>query len=235
MHNDGDAIPDTYFNASVIKVLIGTNEYTHYLRDADPDGVLKRGHQPWFSRRVNFVWPNTGPHGIVLPREQRHEVTVSIDYNGDIPDRKRANNTKTLTIGGLPDLVVCYSKYKRSESARTNRYRPVVRNIGNARSGESTLRFYIQDKGARNRSIPSLLPGEAYRGAYREVYWAMKGLHSFRLTIDRNHEVDELDEGNNVINGHICVGPWWIGSFDEQCWATTPVRCSDQPGMADTE
>ena len=234
MRNDGDVIPDAYFNNAVIKVFIGSNEYTHYLRNADPQGVLKRGRLPWTHSRVRFVWPGAGPHGIELPREQRHQVTVSLDHNVNIPDRKRANNTRTMMIGGLPDLVVCYSKYKHSQAARVNRYRPVVRNLGNARSRETTLRFYIKDKGGDSLSIPSLPPGGSFNGATREVYWAVKGTHRFTLTIDSNEQIDELDDYNNIINGNICVAPWWVGSFDK-CWLTTPVKCSDQPGMGDTE
>lgn len=234
MHNAGAAIPDDHFQASTIRVKIGANTYTHYLRNADPSGRLKKANRPGFGlNRVRYVWPATGPHGIVLPRAEKHKIEGTVDHNNSVNDHRRSNNTKVNFVGGLPDLVVCFKKFNHSPGGKHSWYSPVVKNIGNARSGTANLRFYIQNKGGTNHSIPTIPAGGEYTGIKRKIYWAKRGNHTFKLNVDNQHKVDELHENNNIINGNICVGPWWPGKFD-RCGLASETMCSDAPGMADT-
>ncbi len=224
MYNAGAAIPDEHFQTSGISVKVASGTYKMPLRDAAPK-LLQLAAKPGFlsvGRRFNYRWAATGTSGVVLSPTLQHKVEVILDYNRSIYDTRRANNTRTVWVGGKPDLVVCFKKFNHNRAHRTAIYPPVVKNIGYARSGRSKLRFWIKDDGVKTYSIPPLDPGEEYRGVQRKVYWVRVKRHRFQLTVDKNGEVDELIEGNNIIQGLIIVGKYGIMS---------PIRCSDAPGM----
>ncbi len=120
----------------------------------------------------------------------------------EAPDSHPANNIMTIRYEPEPDLVVCFTKQiHHNHASRSYTYRPVVKNIGKTTSGPSILRFYIQGKGGKNYSIPSLNVGEEY-SIKREIYWVVKGSRSFQLTVDKNADVDESGgELNNILKG----------------------------------
>jgi hypothetical protein len=207
MHNAGAAIPDEYFQASTITVNIGTNTYTQRLATADPTGRLGRPATPIFNNRVSYVWPAGGSDGIVLPVLDRHEVVATVDTNHRINDHRRSNNTRVNHVGGKPDLVVCFREPDSSTAGRFNEYSPFVKNIGNARSRPVNLRFYLENKGGTNHTIPSLPAGGKYYGIDRRVYWAVRGNRIYKLKVDSRDEADELYEYNNRLEGSLCVGP----------------------------
>jgi hypothetical protein len=225
MHNAGAAIPDDYFQESTITVNIGTNTYTQRLATADPTGRLRRPAFPGINNnnRVSYVWPAGGPDGVVLPRTERHKVEATVDFNHSINDRRRSNNTSVNYVGGKPDLVVCF-KEPYSTAGRFNWYSPFVKNIGNARSGPANLRFYLENKGGTNHSIPSLPAGGKYYGIDRRVFWAVRGSRTYKIKVDSRDEVDELYEFNNRIEGRLCVGPVYPNF--SVCGISQP-RCSD--------
>ncbi|MBP1749705.1 MAG: hypothetical protein H6Q52_2244, partial [Deltaproteobacteria bacterium] len=104
MHNDGNPIPDRDFDISYVKVkVLDTGvEKNIKLKDMDPAGILKRGDPSPFGSGgktyLNFTWPNTGYDAIKLEPGKNYIVEVAVDYNAQIRDSKRANNTKTVTL-----------------------------------------------------------------------------------------------------------------------------------------
>lgn len=226
MLNAGAAIPDEHFQASNIKVKVAAGTFTIPLYNAATRLLQLRGNAVFPGigsiRRINYIWPNTGESGITLSPALQHRVEATIDENQSVFDNKRSNNTKIVWVGGKPDLVVCFKKKNHNKPHRSAYYPPVVKNIGYAASPPSKLRFWIKDDGVKTYNIPALAPGQEYNGVQRRVYWIRIKTHQFRLTVDHNNDVAELDEFNNIIEGTIRVGKY--GNNSE-------TLCSDAPGM----
>lgn len=105
MHNDNNPIPDQDFDISYVKIkVLDTGvEKNIKLKDMDPAGILKRGNPTpslFGSGKtyLNFTWPNTGYDAIKLEPGTACIVEVTVDYNAQIRDQKRANNKKTVTL-----------------------------------------------------------------------------------------------------------------------------------------
>ncbi len=224
MYNAGAHIPDEYFQSSGISVKADGNTYKMPLNKAAPRTLQLAGRAGVFGIPVRhkYIWKATGESGFTLSPSLQHKVEVVLDYNQAMLDNKRFNNTKTVWVGGKPDLVVCFKKFNHNKAHRNAFYPPTVKNIGFARSNPSKLRFWIKDDGVKTYSIPALDPGEVYKGVQRKVYWIRTKSHRFRLTADFNKNVEELDESNNIIEGRITVGKYGVNS---------PIKCSDKPGM----
>jgi hypothetical protein len=136
-------------------------------------------------------------------------------------------------VGGTPDLVVCFKKINLSKTASYSYYPPRIKNIGNALSRPANLRFWIEDKGVKNYTVPSLPIGGEH-SIQREVWWFQKGVRRFTLWVDNNNEVEEGEgESNNTIAGLICVSALGFHSFDSQGCVNSETLCSDAPGMAE--
>ncbi len=224
MYNAGATIPDEHFQASGISVKTPSGTYKIPLEKAAKKTLQlekKRGVLG-IPIRHNYIWKSTGESGFTLPPNLQHKVEVNLDYNEAILDNRRFNNKKTVWVGGKPDLVVCFKKYNHNKPHRNAYYPPVVKNIGYATSARSKLRFWIKDDGVKTYNIPPLAPGQEYKGVQRRVYWIRVKSHRFRLTVDKNNDVDELVESNNIIEGIITVGKYGNNSA---------TLCSDAPGM----
>jgi hypothetical protein len=224
MYNAGAAIPDEHFQTSGISVKVASGIYKIPLSKAAPKTLQLAGKSGVLGIpiRHTFLWPATGESGFVLSPTLQHKVEATLDYNQSILDNKRFNNTKTVWVGGKPDLVVCFKKFNHNKPNQNAYYPPVVKNIGYASSTPSKLRFWIENDGVKTYNIPALAPGEEYKGVQRRVYWIRVKSHKFRLTADNNNDVAELIESNNIIEGIITVGKYGNNS---------QTLCSDAPGM----
>jgi hypothetical protein len=105
MSNCGKAIPDFDFNRAFVKAeVIGSSSFYPlqlHLKDMDPNGFLKKPGVPFGMPGkifVNFVWPDTGPHGIKLTAGYAYNVKVILDCYPSIVDSDRSNNSKTVTL-----------------------------------------------------------------------------------------------------------------------------------------
>lgn len=163
----------------------------------------------------------------------RHRVEAWINTEGFASGEEYAGNNfkeKYFKVEQqYPDLVVCMKKYNHHKHAsRRYTYPPKVKNIGNAPSQPTNLRFYVEGKGTKTYNIPALQPGEVYSGVQRKIYWVKKGTRKFQLSIDDKKAVDEGRSGerNNIINGKIFVNKY-APQHDEYY----RTQCSDAPGM----
>ncbi len=241
--NAGPPISQNQFNKLGLAVKIKNSAVTQNifkvlpLTRVDPNGTLKtHGNPPWQA----FVWPlrstDYGKGIDPFDRRNLYEVKVSlgvISPGGNslrlgAPDSNPVNNTITKRFGGKADLVVCFRKQvHHTRASRRYTYRPVVKNIGSIPSRSSILRFYIKDKGGKNYPVPPIPAGGEYRGVKRNVYWARRGNRRFKLTVDKNNDIDEAGgEFNNVIQGMIYVNKYAPSSGNSQ------TKCSNEPGMA---
>lgn len=221
--NPGPEISQNMYNRLAIGVWVKNNTMNYSvpekriaMTEVDTTGTLRTAGNSavWYT----FTWPkasNAISNGIPLFNPgQSYLVTVFLGLipssgtglNAEAPDSNPTNNIMTIHYEPEPDLVVCFPKQTHhNHTSRKYTYRPVVKNIGKTTSGPSILRFYIQGKGGKNYSIPSLKINEEY-SIKREIYWVVKGSRSFQLTVDKNDDVDESGgESNNILKGKIDV------------------------------
>lgn len=215
------------------------------LPTVDPQGSLrfKAGPSDFFLPPFNFIWPlpaEAGDDGLAtFVSGARHQITARVGlhgYNNNVHfsyDSHPGNNERVSYVGGTPDLVVCFKKINLSKTASYSYYPPRIKNIGNAPSGPANLRFWIEDKGVENYTVPSL-PAGGEHSIQRKVWWFQKGVRRFTLMVDNNTEVEEGEgESNNTIAGLICVSALGIHSYDRQGCVPSETLCSDAPGMAE--
>jgi len=245
--NPGPAISQNMYNRLAIGVKVENNTMNYQLplkriamTEVDPNGALRTAGNSggWY----NFTWPqasNANSNGIPLFNPgQSYRVTVFlglIPSSGtglytEAPDSHPSNNIMIIRYDPAPDLVVCFTKQiHHNHTSRSYTYRPVVKNIGDTPSGPSILRFYIQGKGGKNYAIPSLKVNEEYP-IKREIYWVVKGSRSFKLTVDKNGDVDESGGGelNNILKGKINVVVYTANPLPNM--SPGQHMCSDAPG-----
>ncbi len=249
--NPGPEISQDMYNRLAIGVWIKNNTMNYSvpekriaMTEVDPTGTLRTAGNAavWYT----FIWPeasNAISNGIPLFNPgQSYLVTVFIGLipssgtglNAEAPDSNPTNNIMTIHYVPEPDLVVCFPKQiHHNHASRRYTYRPVVKNIGKVASGPSILRFYIQGKGGKNYSIPSLEVNEEYP-IKREIYWVVKGSRSFQLTVDKSDDVDEPGPGgesNNILKGKIDVVVYGPNPLPDMPFGQP--MCSDDPGAGD--
>jgi len=102
IRNAGAAIPDAYFNASRVSVVINDKHHgTVMLKLIDPQGMLKIGIGHNIGLR--YIWPAEGQNKILLQLGQSRKFQVILDSSKQIPDSNRANNEKTVILFRRPE------------------------------------------------------------------------------------------------------------------------------------
>jgi hypothetical protein len=106
LYNQGAPIPDVDFNTSYVRVTVNdTIEKSIHLRDIDPTGLLKPGKPGWGTTGMtylNYIWPGTGPDGIILEPGHTYKVKVFLDFNRRISETNEVNNIMIVTWGMTP-------------------------------------------------------------------------------------------------------------------------------------
>lgn len=249
LRNLGATISEQKYTQMYVAVSIDGGAFKRLnLPTVDPQGSLRFKESPsdFFLppfKAFNFIWPlpaEAGDDGLApFVSGARHQIKARVGlhaYNNNVHfsyDSRPGNNERVTYVGGTPDLVVCFKKINLSKTARYSYYPPRIKNIGNAASGPANLRFWIEDKGVENYTVPSL-PAGGEHSIQRKVWWFQKGVRRFTLMVDNNTEVEEGDgELNNTIAGLICVSAAGWNTFDSQGCVNSETLCSDAPGMAE--
>jgi len=173
--------------------------------------VLDPGESHIISAPVTFL--HAGPH-------TANGVIITEGYELGEVSTFKSPWKYSFQVAPRPDLVVCFKKTNHLSGSQSATFPPKVRNLGAAPSTPANLSFWIEGKGTENFTIPAVDPGDEYAGVQRTDYYT-SGVR-FSLVVDSNDDVDEVYEGNNVIEGWIQVGQYGSNSV---------TQCSDQPGM----
>jgi len=164
---------------------------------------LNPGQKYRYTRKVTF---NRAGH---------YRVTVTADVGHAVAESQEANNSRLKTIvvapAPKPDLVVTKINYspgapKQHEQVKVWYF---VKNIG---QGKSEACYLSTTNSLNNYSIwhkkqvPALGPGREWR--YEAPFTSNSaGTYYLRAVIDREHRIDESNEGNNTLDKKIVISP----------------------------
>ncbi len=222
-------LPENNFRNSTIKVHIENSrglvrDVTARMDEVDPHGLLK-------FRNVtrSYTWPvqDAGhPNGIDPAEISGCTVQVTLNSNRSIFETDYRNNSRSKhfcaspqNLEKHPDLVVCMKRYIRLTWPVTKTFHMHVVNIGTAPSAATKLSFHVGGHGTSHHDIPPLQPGEDYT-AKKTFTWGNSGTNHYKLIIDYENKVTELEEDNNILCGIITRGH---GYSDQH------PMCSDMP------
>ncbi|MCP4180545.1 MAG: hypothetical protein GY756_22510 [bacterium] len=158
---------------------------------------------------------NTLTYDYTLPQYGIYRNTLTLDAKKDLHsnnpqishETNLSNNVKYITYGvnPLPDLVVITKQYQHVKVPKKSTIVVKVKNIGDTPSPKSKLRFWIEKKGVKIYTIPSLKPGKIFV-VKRKEYWGTSGKRKFSAHIDYNNIVKEKKDNNNKLSGSIQKG-----------------------------
>jgi len=165
--------------------------------------ALNPGQQFRYTRKVTFDRPGN------------YRVTVTADAGHAVAEANEGNNVRRKTIvvapAPKPDLVVTKINYspgapKQHEQVKVWYF---VKNIG---QGKSKACYLSTTNSLNNYSIwhkkqvPALDPGREWR--YEAPFTSNSaGTYYLRAVIDREHHIDESNEGNNTLDKKIVISP----------------------------
>ncbi|WP_126454378.1 CARDB domain-containing protein [Sulfuriflexus mobilis] len=142
-----------------------------------------------------------------VPQWALYRNELTLDTAAQARERDEENNkVKTIyAVNPEPDLQVYVRPHVPSVAVLKRRsVRAYVKNVGERKSPESALRFWIEGKGTETYTVPRLDPGEKW-SVVRKPKWTLGGMKDFRVTVDPDNQLNELNEGNNVHEGRMFV------------------------------
>ena len=140
-------------------------------------------------------------------------VTVTADAGNSVTETNEGNNVKTKTIrvypAPKPDLVISKINFSPGSPAQHEQAKVwiFVKNLGPGKSKpcqvsktDSMNNYSIWHK----KLVPALPPGKEWR--YDSYFTSnMAGTYTIRAVIDRESNVDETNENNNMLERQIVV------------------------------
>jgi hypothetical protein len=104
-----------------------------------------------------------------------------------------------------PDLAVQISSPDASRRLRrTVRLDVKVTNKGNRTSIPSLIRLKCKDKKTKEKSVPSLKPGESFSHQFQHK-WSLLGKKTCTATVDPDDKISELDGRNNKASMKVTI------------------------------
>ncbi len=148
---------------------------------------------------ITLNWPPSVP---LVPGG--YSFQVDLDINHVVDEETEANNhiDQYVLVQMLPNLVVCAKDRQEAITTRKARLKALVKNTGEATSGPSVARWWIEGHGGESFNIPSLGPGATHE-ITRGVTWLTGGTCDYTIEVDKNSQVRELSETDNVKSGTI--------------------------------
>jgi hypothetical protein len=120
-----------------------------------------------------------------------------------------------------PDLVVCLRWHGGNPMIyHDKRVKVWVKNVGTVDAPASTLKVYVEGKGDHIATVPVLAPNAQFYWT-KKFDWGTCGHKTVRATADIHGVVNELNEGNNVLEGRVEVDCGFSP------YSLEMMRCSD--------
>ena len=131
-------------------------------------------------------------------------ATVNLDSKSEISEENENNNEKAYShaVSPLPDLVACMGTPICVDILTKKKIWVVAVNRGLAESPPCRLRWYVEQNGVVYRDVPRLEPGQE-QVFHRDVRFDTKGRKDMAVIVDCEHNVQELSEGNNNMEGAV--------------------------------
>jgi len=146
-----------------------------------------------------------------VPQAGAYSNKVKIFFSSLEDDINPLNNRKEwhYQVSPLPDLSVFISHPGDVRIGGPKRwFRFQVKNVGEARSGKTTMRLHIDEDGTRTWEVPPLEPRETFpagKKKKRGIRWWRKGVKRYQISVNRNHDFAESNWQNNSDKGSLFV------------------------------
>jgi subtilase family serine protease len=127
-----------------------------------------------------------------------HTLRFEADVDDQVPELNEGNNSATVTVRVLADLEargIIFTSSVR-EGVRTTAV-AVLANVGRAPSGVFNVKWFLDGAQVGYGGHVSLAPGEISNDNIRFDWTPTSGTHTLRFQADVDHQVPELNEGNN--------------------------------------
>ena len=161
---------------------------------------------------ISLSWPPSAP---LSPGGYSFQVDLDITHVVDEQSEGNNHIDQYVLVQGLANLVVCVKDRLEAITTKEAKLKAVVKNTGEVTSGISVARWWIEGHDTQLFNVPNLGPGQTYE-IKREVTWLTGGTDNFTVEVDKNNQVRELSETDNVKNGTIKRHVWGtpVAPFD---------------------
>lgn len=146
-----------------------------------------------------------------LPAAGSYLNRVKVFFSAPQGETNLSNNEAQWRyhVTPLPDLSVVITHPSDVKIGGHKRwFRFQVKNVGEARSGKTTMRLHIDEDGTRIWEVPPLEPGETFPASKRKkrgIRWWRKGVKRYQISVNRNHDFAESNWRNNSDKGSLFV------------------------------
>src|SRR4030043_88082 len=125
-----------------------------------------------------------------------HTLNIILDSGNQIVEIDENNNNKVINIP-LPDLIVEDITFSPSDAriGDTLVITAYIKNQGSSKTENSQIDFYVDGIKIASQELLSIGTGESVTKVFNWV--AEAGIHTFKITIDANNTVIEINETNN--------------------------------------
>ena len=125
-----------------------------------------------------------------------HTINIILDSGNQIVEIDENNNNKVINIP-LPDLIVEDITFSPSDAriGDTLVITAYIKNQGSSKTENSQIDFYVDGIKIASQELLSIGTGESVTKVFNWV--AEAGIHTFKITIDANNTVIEINETNN--------------------------------------
>jgi len=148
---------------------------------------------------ITLNWPPSVP---LIPGGCSFQVDLDITHVVDEETEGNNHIDRYVLVQGLSNLVVCAKDRLEAITTKKARLKAIVKNTGEATSGLSVARWWIEGHGAESFDIPNLGPGQTHE-IKREITWLTGGTDNYTIEVDMNNHVRELSETDDVKHGTI--------------------------------
>lgn len=161
---------------------------------------------------ISLPWPSSLP---LTPGGYSFQVDLDITHVVDEQSEGNNHIDQYVLVQGLSNLVICVKDRLEAITTKEAKLKAIVKNTGEVTSGISVARWWIEGHGTQNFNVPNLGPGQTYE-IKREITWLTGGTDNFTVEVDKNNQVRELSETDNVKNGTIHRHVWGtpVAPFD---------------------
>jgi hypothetical protein len=161
---------------------------------------------------ISLSWPPSVP---LSPGGYSFQADLDITYVLDEQSEGNNHIDQNVLVQGLANLVVCVKDRLEAITTKKAKLKALVKNTGEVTSGITVARWRIEGHGTQLFNVPNLGLGQTYE-IKREVTWLTGGTDNFTIEVDKNNQVRELSETDNVKNGTIHRHVWGtpVAPFD---------------------
>ncbi len=137
------------------------------------------------------------------PLPGRYHVTFDLDVTHQYPHSTDAihpeDKVLTFDVSPLPDLLLWINKVSNGVLNEEKTFSIVVKNVGTARSEETSVLFRLTGEQERSFPVRALNPGERVTFSVTKSWEQRSGVKTYWAKVDPYNRIKESNETNNEI------------------------------------